>query len=142
MHGPVFELQEKVNQRFPPRLHITTFIVEDRQGDVLRQKTLWELYQNEQQLRDSEIGRFLYTGYDADNRRQILGVYTIADAVQNLLLLDSGLDATLETATDLQVKEAVSRILASPTGRFLRGVSVPGRFLSTHGNWSALGNWR
>ena len=119
--GPVFDLLETVNQRFPPRIHVTTFIVEDPQGDILRQQPLWELYQNERKLRASDLGSFLYSGYDADRERQILGIYTIADAVQNLFLLDPSTTTSLKTATDDQVKAAISRILDSPTGRPLRG---------------------
>ena len=119
--GPVFDLLEAVNQRFPPRIHVTTFIVEDPQGDILRQQPLWELYQNERKLRASDLGSLLYSGYDADRERQILGIYTIADAVQNLFLLDPSTATSLKTATDDQVKAAISRILDSPTGRPLRG---------------------
>jgi predicted RND superfamily exporter protein len=119
--GPVFDLLETVNQRFPPRIHVTTFIVEDPQGDILRQQPLWELYQNERKLRTSDLGSLLYSGYDADRERQILGIYTIADAVQNLFLLDPSTATSLKTATDNQVKAAISRILDSPTGRPLRG---------------------
>ena len=119
--GPVFDLLEAVNQRFPPRIHVTTFIVEDPQGDILRQQPLWELYQNERKLRASDLGSLLYSGYDADRERQILGIYTIADAVQNLFLLDPSTATSLKTATDDQVKAAISRILNSPTGRPLRG---------------------
>ena len=119
--GPVFDLLETVTQRFPPRIHVTTFIVEDPQGDILRQQPLWELYQNERKLRASDLGSLLYSGYDADRERQILGIYTIADAVQNLFLLDPSTATSLKTATDDQVKAAISRILDSPTGRPLRG---------------------
>ena len=119
--GPVFDLLEAVNQQFPPRIHVTTFIVEDPQGDILRQQPLWELYQNERKLRASDLGSLLYSGYDADRERQILGIYTIADAVQNLFLLDPSTATSLKTATDDQVKAAISRILDSPTGRPLRG---------------------
>ena len=119
--GPVFDLLETVNQRFPPRIHVTTFIVEDPQGDILRQQPLWELYQNERKLRASDLGSLLYSGYDADRERQILGIYTIADAVQNLFLLDPSTATSLKTATNDQVKAAISRILDSPTGRPLRG---------------------
>ena len=118
--GPVFDLLEAVNQRFPPRIHVTTFIVEDPQGDILRQQPLWELYQNERKLRTSDLGSLLYSGYDADHERQILGIYTIADAVQNLFLLDPSTPSSLKTATDNQVKAAIYRILDSPTGRPLR----------------------
>ena len=118
--GPVFDLQEKVQTRFPPRIHGAGFIVEDREGDILRQAPLWELYQNEERLRDSGLGEFLYDGYDADNQRQIIGVFTIADAVNTLLALDPRTDATLATASDDQVKQAIHRLFASGTGRLFR----------------------
>ena len=118
--GPEFDLQDKVNARFPPRVHITSFIVEDRQGDILRQQPLWELHQNEARLRQSELGRFLYSGYDADTGRSITGVFTIADAVALLLGSDPQASVTLKTATDEQVKAAVSRAMASPLGPSLR----------------------
>ncbi len=124
--GPVFELQEKVQTRFPPRIHGTGFIVEakatpeDPAGDILRQAPLWELYQNEERLRDSSLGEFLYDGYDADNQRQIIGVFTIADAVNTLLALDPRTDATLATASDDLVKQAVHRLFASDSGRIFR----------------------
>ena len=149
--GPVFDLLVTVNQRFPPRIHVTTFIVEDapedrsedQQRDILRQQPLWDLYRNERKLRASELASFLYTGYDADNERQILGVYTIADAVQNLFLLDPGTAASLETATDQQVKAAISRILDSPTGRPLRGsLSKDASFQTTIVNGQEIKSWR
>ncbi len=118
--GPVFDLQDKVNLRFPARMHIASFIVEDRQGDILRQEPLWELYQNEQRLRESALGDLLFHAYDAETNRQIDGIFTLADAVQNVLLLDSRSDATLETATDDQVKEALHRLLQSPAAESLR----------------------
>ena len=128
--GPVFDLQEKIQTRFPPRVHGTGFIVEAKaesrttsgggRGDILRQAPLWELYQNEERLRDSDLGPFLYNGYDADSQRQIIGVFTIADAVNTLLALDPRTEATLETATDAQVKQAIHRLFASGAGRPLR----------------------
>jgi len=118
--GPVFDLQKKVNDRFRPRIHITSVIIEDRERDILRQEPLWELYLNEEALRRSELGPFLYNGYDPDNERQIFGVFTIADAVQGVLRLDPSVRATLETATDGQVKQAIHRILESPTGEPMR----------------------
>ena len=118
--GPVFDLQDLVNERFPARVHLTSFIAEDRDGDILRQAPLWELYQNEQALRDSDLGGFLFRGYDVDTERRIRGIFTLADAVQDLFRLDRSSGVTLETASDQQVKQAISRILASPTGRLLR----------------------
>ena len=118
--GPVFDLQELVNERFTTRVHIVSFIAEDRQGDILRQAPLWELYQNERALRESNLKGYLFSGYDVDSGRRLQGIFSIADAVQTLLSLDPRTNITLETATDAQVKEAVARILASPAGEFLR----------------------
>ena len=118
--GPVFDLADIVHDKFPPQLHITGFIVEDHEGDVLRQAPLWELYLSEQRLRDSDLGGFLYSGYDAQNRTPVLGIYTMADAVQDFLALDLGPEASLENATDLQVKAAVARVIDSPLGLTLR----------------------
>ena len=141
--GPVFDLLETVNQRFPPRIHVTTFIVEDPQGDILRQQPLWELYQNERKLRASDLGSLLYSGYDADRERQILGIYTIADAVQNLFLLDPSTATSLKTATDDQVKAAISRILDSPTGRPLRGsLSKDASFQTKIVDGQEINSWR
>ena len=118
--GPVFELQDLVNDRFTTRFHIYSFIVEDPEGDILRQAPLWELYRNEQALRESDLKGYLFSGYDVDSGRRLQGIFTIADAVQALLSLDPRTNVTLETATDAQVKDAVARILASSAGEFLR----------------------
>ena len=118
--GPVFDLADIVHDKFPPQLHITGFIVEDHDGDILRQAPLWELYRSEQRLRDSDLGGFLYSGYNARTRTPVLGIYTIADAVQDFLVLDLGPEASLENATDLQVKAAVARVIDSPLGLTLR----------------------
>jgi hypothetical protein len=146
--GPVFDLQEKVDQLFPPRVHVTAFILEGRQGDILRQEPLWELYQNEQALRNSELGRFLYTGYDADNDRRIFGLFSLADAVQNVLRLAAGSTAnpqgvTLETATDDQVKLAIHYILAGPSGQSLRdSLSKDASFERRRANGQEINYWR
>ena len=116
----MFDLQKIVNERFTTRIHIYSFIVEDRQGDILRQAPLWELYQNEQALRESDLKEYLFSGYDVDSGQRLQGIFTIADAVQGLLILDPRTNITLETATDAQVKQAVARILNSPAGELLR----------------------
>ena len=118
--GPVFDLRERTNELFPARVHIASFIVEDRDGDILRQAPLWELYQNEQALRDSDLDAILYRGYDVDAQRHLQGVYTVADAVDGILRAGSANAVSLETATDGQVKKAISRGLEGPNGEFLR----------------------
>ena len=123
--GPVFDLRDRVSEDFPARVHIASFVVEDREGDILRQAPLWELYRNSQALRESDMAQFLFYGYDVDTQRQLQGIYTIADAVNSALLLDPAFAPTSETAplataTDAQVKTAILRILEGPTSRFVR----------------------
>ena len=67
-----------------------------------------------------DLGGFLYSGYNARTRTPVLGIYTIADPVQDFLVLDLGPEASLENATDLQVKAAVARVIDSPLGLTLR----------------------
>ena len=118
--GPVFDLRDKVNSQFPAQVHVASFIVEDREGDVLRQAPLWELYENEQTLRKSEMADLLFYGYDVDTQRQTQGIYTLADAVNDVLAQAPASNLRLETATDDQVKKAILFALDGPTGAFLR----------------------
>lgn len=118
--GPVFELRDKVNAQFPAQVHVASFIVEDRKGDVLRQAPLWELYRNEEALRQSDMSDLLFYGFDVDTGRQLQGIFTVADAVHDVLALDPAGGVTLETATDAQVKDAISRVVDGPNGPFLR----------------------
>ena len=117
--GAVFDLRDKVNAQFPPPLHVASFIVEDREGDVMRQAPLWELYRNEEALRQSEMADLLFYGFDVDTQRETQGIYTLADAVNDVLTLGSAGAVTLETATDSQVKKAIGFALDGPTGPFL-----------------------
>jgi len=111
--GEVFDIGEEVEDTFPPSVHYISYIVEARDGDILTQKELWELYQNEEKLRQSEIGHnFLYTRYDIESGTMIFGVYTIADAVE--AFLSDNLAISLENASDDQVKLAIHYVLADP----------------------------
>ena len=54
----------------------------------MRQAPLWELYRNEQALRESDLAELLFSGYDVDTQRRIQGIYTVADAVNDALTHD------------------------------------------------------
>ena len=123
--GQVFDLQEDIDQRFPSAVHSAGFIVEAKDGDVLTQKTLWELYQNTQKLRQAdqdgkltplglESQPYLFTFYFAGIDRSVVGIYTLADAVQAVLTMDPMLNITLEQASDEQVKLALHQLLSDP----------------------------
>ena len=123
--GQVFDLQDTLDRRFQAVVHRSAYILEARDGDVLTQPVLWELYRNAQELRDVDaLGLlapdslprqpYLYSSFQTYTHRPFTGVSTIADHVQQLLLQDPSLDASLETATDQQVKVAVHRLLSNP----------------------------
>lgn len=120
--GRVYELQGAFNFKLPPRVHSAFFIAEVAGGDILTAKPLWELYQNVEELRRAdEIGDlapsemtgqpYLFNGFDVDHQQPIIGVFTLADAVQEGL---STFGLSLENATDEQVKLAIHSILADP----------------------------
>jgi predicted RND superfamily exporter protein len=111
----VFDIRAKMETKLPPSLHAVFFIVEAKDGDVLNQEELWELYQNEEALRQSDLGReYLYTRFDPWSGRTTAGIYTIADAVQAFLQSQPELGVSLQNATDEMVKVALHHIISNP----------------------------
>ena len=134
--GRVFDLQEDIDERFPPAVHSPGFIMEARDGeDVLTQEALWELYQNTEKLRQADFKgelappglpeqSYLFSFYFAEIERQVEGIYTLADAVQEALT-SGPLNTTLEHASDDQVKLVIYHLLTRPeTKRFRDDLSV------------------
>ena len=98
--GPIFDLRDLVDERFPSALYIPAFMVESvdgPDGDVLTQAALNELYQNQEALRDADergdlhpprlaAQPYLYKGPNPDTELPIHGIYSVADAVQAVLV--------------------------------------------------------
>ena len=123
--GEVFDLEDLVDEKLEPPFYNNGFVVEARGGDVVTQAPLWELYQNTQALREADQAgklnppglpeqQYLASGFDVDRQQPIVGIYTLADAVQEVLTNDPRLNTTLEQATDDQVKLAVHQVLSDP----------------------------
>ena len=133
--GEVFDLQEDIDERFQQAVHNAGIIVESRGEDVLTQKALWELYQNTERLRQADQARelappgldaqsFLFSFYFAEIERPVVGIYSLADEVQEVMASDP-LSPTLENASDDDVKLALHRILSDPMKkRFREDLSV------------------
>ena len=126
--GQVYDVADLIDATLPPRIHSAGFIVEARDGDILTQAPLFELYTNSQALQEADaLGQlnppglpgqpYLYNGFDTDRQRPIIGTFSIADAVQDAL---ASFGMSLEQATDDQVKVALSSILADPRFLFLK----------------------
>ncbi|MEA3558282.1 MAG: MMPL family transporter [Candidatus Thermoplasmatota archaeon] len=113
----VFDLKETLEDRMPLADIHTPFILESRDGDALTQEVLLELYQNEEKLRGSDLGMGNLTSrYDVETNRWTVGIFTIADAVDQFLLPFGG----LERSSDSMVKLAIHHILSNPEGEGFR----------------------
>jgi predicted RND superfamily exporter protein len=112
----VFDLSDRIDDRMPAAYKYTGFIVEAKDDDILTQKELYELYLNEEELRNSELGStYLINRYDVTLGTWIPGIYSIADEVNRVLVLN--MNTSLEDATDEMVKFAIHIIFSSPQGR-------------------------
>ena len=127
--GAIFDLDELVDATLPPRIHTVSYIFEAENGDVLTQAPLWELYQNTERLRQADLEGalhppdlpeqpYLYNGFDADRQQPVTGIFTLADAVQEVLL--RGLATDLEHASDEQVKLAIYHVFNDPRTDWLK----------------------
>ena len=128
--GQVFDLQDDIDDRFPPAAHSSGIIVEARGGDVLTQKALWELYRNTERLRQADQAgelappglqaqSFLFPFYFNELERPVVGIYSLADEVQEVMASDP-LTPTLADASDDDVKLALHRILSDPRKKTFR----------------------
>jgi predicted RND superfamily exporter protein len=108
------ELDNLIRDRFPFELYRILFVAEATDGDILTQSNLYKLYRNEEALRSSELSPLLYERFNSEADIQLKGVFTIADAVNTALELQSGGTVDLSCATDVQVKQALADVLASP----------------------------
>ena len=121
--GGVYDLQERVDELLPPRTHRAFFIIEATgtnggPGNVLTQPVLLELLRNADTLRRMDRAGelvppgidpqpLLYNGFDTDRQQPIIGIFTIADAVDQVLRQHPSLSTLLAEASEEQVKFAV-----------------------------------
>jgi predicted RND superfamily exporter protein len=110
----VVKWYEEVGDIFPSEVYTMPFLVEADDGDMLTRDNLYELYLNEQALRDGPLSPFLYTRYNEVAGIALNGVYSLADSVNTALMYASRGTLSLENATDMQVKQAVDYVLDDP----------------------------
>ena len=109
----VVKLSDHIEDTFSEELLYVGFIVEARDGDMLTRENLYELYQREQALRESDLNEYLYKRYDESAGTAINGTFTLADAVSKVI------DLSDESVTDEDVKNAIDVILALPNAEGL-----------------------
>ena len=151
--GPIFDLRDLVEERFPPAIYVPSYILESPdgpEGDVLTQAALWELYQNQEALRRAddrgdlsppklEAQTYLYRGNNPHTQLPIHGVYSVADGVQDVL---NGMGKDLEHASDDEVKLALHLLFLenAPTFSLRESLSAAASF--TSGQSETIGNYR
>ncbi len=154
--GAVFDLRDLVDERFPPALFVPSYIVESGDGpdgDILTQAALWEMYRNEEALRQAdergelsppnlETQPYLYKGNNPNTQLPVHGLYTVADAVQ-AALVQMGTD--LERASEEDVKIALHFVLqeGSPTFGLMESMSEKAEFtLEESERFGQYRSWR
>ena len=149
--GPIFDLRDLVEERFPPAIYVPSYMLESPdgpEGDVLTQAALWELHQNQEALRRAddrgdlsppklEAQTYLYRGNNPYTQLPIHGVYSVADGVQDVL---NGMGKDLEHASDDEVKLALHLVFLenAPTFSLRESLSAAASF--TSGQSETIGN--
>jgi uncharacterized protein len=110
----VVKWSEEIEDIFPSEVYAMPFIIEARDGDMLTQANLNELYRNEEKLRSSDLAPFLHHRYSEVADMTIEGVHSLADSVDMALTAGSQGFVNLDNATDSQVKQAVDYVLDNP----------------------------
>jgi hypothetical protein len=123
---------EEVKETFPSDIYSLIFIFEAENGDMLTQESLYALLQAEEDLRNSAMSPMLYESVDSNTGTVSKGIYSLADVVNELLIMQSANAVDLSNATDLQVKEAVFYILSNPdSAGFQQTFSVKSSYQDT-----------
>ena len=122
--GKVFDLTEKIGKDFSPRTHIQTAILESKNGDALPSNVLNELLENEKKLLDSDKKKeltpgdlkkdsFLFKYFNPITQTEVTGIYSVASAIQQMLISHPKLNTNLENASNEQIKFAINAIMKS-----------------------------
>jgi len=119
----IIDLDIKISEEFSDEVHFGLFIIETKGGeDILSKDNLLEIFQSTEKLRleDSKKNlspesikktEHLFKYVDSETGVQVNGILTIADVVNNILIMDPKYNKTLEFATNDEVKEIISEVL-------------------------------
>ncbi len=109
--GSVFVARDLVDERFVSSVYPIGFIIEDRGGDLTRPEALAELLATEERLRtDPDLGPSLFAYFEADAGRDVVGVLSLADLVDDELRA-AGIDGGVSGADEAQIDAAVDRLV-------------------------------
>jgi uncharacterized protein len=108
--GDVFTARDRVDDTFASTVRGIGLVIEDRGGDLLRAEPLNQLFDAQQLLReDPELGPTLFSYFEVDATRDVTGILSLADLVDDELRATEGI--ALADATDAQVKAAGAALI-------------------------------
>ncbi len=132
--GSVFAARDRIDQRFDSSVHTAFYIVEHKEGDLLRSEPLTELLSAQRALQDDPVvGPALLSYFDARTKLDVNGVINLAVVVDSELRRQG--IAGVEAATDAQIKMAGALVIE----QFGEQSSVLG--LSPLSEQAANGDW-
>lgn len=128
--GDVFTARDRVDESFVSSVRAGFFIAEHEGGDLLNVEPLTALLEANAGLRaDPTVGPTLFSYFDVDVDREVVGLITLAE------LVDAELVGGLASATDSEVKAAGAALIE----RFGERSDVLG--LSAQSSIDGDGNW-
>ena len=131
----VFDILDISDDRFASSVYSVSFVVEARNLDMLRKNPLLELLDNENAVRgDLDVSAKLFSYFDSDLGTDVVGIYSLADAVDSALRTQ-GIDG-IAAGTDAQVKATASELI-DIWGPRNSGLSSHGLRDPSTGQWSA-----
>ena len=137
---PIIDLDIKISNEFSDEVHYALFILEGKNSDdILSNENLLKVFNATEKLRAEDASKnlspktiidseHLYKYIDSDTGVKVNGIFTIADVVNNVLIINPKYNKTLKDASNNEVKEIISEVLK------MDGFKDIKRNVSTHSN--------
>ena len=137
---PIIDLDIKISNQFSDEVHFVLFILEGKNSDdILSNENLLKVFNAIEKLRAEDASKnlspetiinseHLYKYIDSDTGVKVNGIFTIADVVNNILIINPKYNKTLKDASNNEVKEIISEVFKGDGFKDIK------RNLSTHSN--------
>ena len=119
---PIIDLDIKISNEFSDEVHFALFILEGKNSDdILSKDNLLKVFNATEKLRAEDASKnlsperiidseHLYKYIDSDTGVKVNGIFTIADVVNNVLIINPKYNKTLKDASNNEVKEIISEV--------------------------------
>ena len=137
---PIIDLDIKISNEFSDEVHFALFILEGKNSDdILSKDNLLKVFNATEKLRAEDASKnlsperiidseHLYKYIDSDTGVKVNGIFTIADVVNNVLIINPKYNKTLKDASNNEVKEIISEVFKGDGFKDIK------RNLSIHSN--------